>query len=30
MEYIVIIGVVLLISWGVRILMHASVKKRNR
>jgi len=29
MQYIVFIGIILLISWGVRILIHFDTKKRR-
>ena len=30
MQYALFIGVILLISWGVRILIHFDAKKRKR
>jgi len=30
LEYIVFIGIILLISWGVRLMIHRDLKKRKR
>ncbi len=30
MEYIVMLAIFLLISWGVRVLLHVDTKKRSQ